>query len=666
MKNFMILLSINNKIMPISIISLWFVFLIICLIIIKYIKQSKIKTINVSFFLFIYVLYLEFIYKIFINNNLFSFNTIKTILFSLFIIIFLSILTSLFKWKVNKTLSYIVSIYLVVMMLAQIVYYKFYRSMFSIYSFTNGTGQVMQFYPSIIKIIINIWYIFVLALIPLILFIIFNKYFSYNKINLNKIKIYSKVLATLVIILYLFIINDKSYYNLKKILFETHAPMISVNQTGLYTTQILDIHRAIFGFKEKLYLNESINTNYDLNNNALEIGYKKSSDKYINKLNDYFNSISPTNKNNYTGLFTGKNIILINAESFDTVAIDKDLTPTLYHMANNSFVFNNFYQPLFPISTSDGEYMNLLGMLPKEGTWSLSKTRDNYLPYALGNVFKNIGYNTYAFHNHDYKYYDRDLVYPNLGFEYYACGNGLEKKMNCSGWPNSDLDMINATEEYIKKSEKFVIYYMTVSGHLSYSPKINEIARKNKSLVEDLNYSNDIKYYIATNIELDKAIERLLYILEENNKLNDTLIVIVPDHYPYGLTTKELNEKSSFNRDDKFDLYRTTLIMYNPNIKRTEIDKYVSGLDIVPTIYNLFGVQYDSRLYSGTDVFSNSEGIVMLSDRSWITNKGKYDSILNKYTPGMNKSYVKNTNIKVDNKFKAASLIIDTDYYRNR
>lgn len=77
-------------------------------------------------------------------------------------------------------------------------------------------------------------------------------------------------------------------------------------------------------------------------------------------------------------------------------------------------------------------------------------------------------------------------------------------------------------------------YYMTVSGHMDYDFGGNSIASKNKNKVDNLPYSEEAKAYLATQIELDKALELLINKLEESNKLNDTIIVLLGDHYPYG------------------------------------------------------------------------------------------------------------------------------------
>ena len=176
-----------------------------------------------------------------------------------------------------------------------------------------------------------------------------------------------------------------------------------------------------------------------------------------------------------------------------------------------------------------------------------------------------------------------------------------------------------------------------------------------------------MKSYIAANKELDKALEYLLDYLDKKEMLDDTLIVLSPDHYPYGLTCDELNEISDKDRCDKFELYHTSLIMYNPKIEKTEINKVVAGIDILPTIYNLFGVEYDSRLLMGTDMLSDKEGIVILSDRSWVSDYGTYDTINNVFTPFNNKKvdkdYVNKINNIVNEKVSISAMILDKDYY---
>ena len=631
------------------------------------------KKINIFYWWVFWILFLEYIYRIFIIKDFFNINTLIVTVFSFIYITLFSFVTNVFCEKANKIITVFLTIIITFFTLAQIVYYNFYNSIFSFYSLTTGTGQVLHFWSMIVEVIVRIWYIFALILIPAILFIIFNnKIFEYKR---NKgIILYTFIIGLIVSVLSSYVLIKKydkgQLYSLNNLIYKTHAPMLTINKTGLLTMEVIDIYRYFFGFEENFDIkkDEVKNVSKKIEYNKLDIDFDKlieeSNDETIKSMHEYFSSLTPSEKNKYTGMFKGKNLIFITAEAFDTIAIDENITPTLYKIANNGFIFNNYYQPLYPVSTSDGEYMNVMSLIPKEGVWSFYKTSKNYMPFGIGNMFKKLDYNTYGFHNHNYNYYHREKSHTNIGLTYYGCGNGLEKKMNCKHWPNSDFEMIKATTPYYLNDDKpFMTYYMTVSGHLNYNFSGNNMASRNKSRVKNLNYKDSIKAYYATQIEFDKAIEELLNELEESGKLDDTLIVIAPDHYPYGLTTKDMNTVSRIDRTDKFENYHTSLIMYNPKIENKIVDKAISGIDILPTIYNLFGIDYDSRLLMGSDIFSNTEHIVILSDRSFITSKGKYNSITGEFSnPNVSKEYIDNINKIRNEKFKMLSLILEKDY----
>lgn len=639
------------------------------------------KKIHGSIFCAFWIVYLELIYRIFIVGNFFSLNTLSVILFSMTWMAITALIVGLFNEKVNRIISYFILFFYTLITLAQIVYYNFYDSIFSFFSLTTGTGQVMQFWQMILEVIARIWYVFALTLVPLILYYIFNKkIFKFNKLRLKDILLNLVLLVfSLTMILVEVTYDNKGVYSLNRLIYKTHAPMLTINKTGLWSMQIIDLYRYIFGFEEEVEVStveeapEEVELEKEKEYNKIDIDFEslieKESNSTIKNMHKYFSSVVPSEKNKYTGLFKDKNLIFITAEAFDTIAIDKDITPTLYKMANNSYIFTNYYQPLYPVSTSDGEYMNLISLIPKEGVWSFYKSSKISMPMGFGTMFKNEGYTSYGFHNHTYKYYDRHLSHPNIGLSYIGCGNGLEKKMNCKRWPNSDYEMIEATTDYYLNDEKpFATYYMTVSGHLNYNFYGNSMSARNKKKVKNLKYSDAIKAYYAAQIELDKAMELLLKKLEEKGVLDDTLIIMGPDHYPYGLTQKQMNEVSNIDRSDKFENYHTTLIMYNPSIEKTVIDKTISGLDLLPTIYNLYGIEFDSRLLMGRDIFSDSEHIVILSDRSWITEAGRYNSVTRKFTKTteeeIDDDYIDRINSIVNNRFSMSALILDNNYYK--
>ena len=309
--------------------------------------------------------------------------------------------------------------------------------------------------------------------------------------------------------------TKKSIYTAKNLYYNQHYPNQMAQTFGILTTMRLDLERTISGFEEKTIEvaetpDKEVNKNPKIEYNVADIDYdsliKNETNEEIKNIHNYVKSSTPSEKNIYTGMFKGKNLIAIVAEAFSPIAVNKDLTPTLYKLVNSGFVFNNFYTPVYYVSTSDGEYVTLNSLLPKESVWSFSKSSKNYLPYAYGNLFKEMGYTTYAFHDGTYKYYNRHLSHPNMGYTYKACGNGLEKSMKCKIWPQSDLEMINATYDYYKDSEHFMTYYMTISGHLQYNFYGNNMSYRNRELVKDLDKSTAIKAYIAAQKELAKVI----------------------------------------------------------------------------------------------------------------------------------------------------------------
>ena len=630
-----------------------------------------------------YLLNILYIFFILLVFNIALFNKITyyffyILLFSILTGTIISLITGFLNESVNKISNIVINSVITLIFIAQLIHYRFYQSIFSIYSLING-AQVFGFMSAIGKVMLHNTEYIIFLLFPLFFFIVLGLNISFKKYTKKELLILIGIIPISLLLSILILNTDKDKnYNAKDLYYNTHAPTISTQKLGLLTTMRLDLKRAIFGFTDKIMLEdkeiEEVNKSENKKEyNILNIDFDKlieeeDNDK-IRSLHKYFKSVTPTEKNKYSGMFKDKNLIVITAEAFSPIAIDKELTPTLYKMYTEGFSFSNFYTPIFYVSTSDGEYVSLTSLLPKEGVWSFQESSKISLPFVYGNILKDYGYSANAYHNGRYNYYKRNLSHPNMGYKYVGCGNGLEKKINCKIWPQSDLEMINATIDDYIENEKFLAYYMSISGHLNYTYNGNMMATKNRDKVKNLKYSEAIQAYLATNIELDKALESLINSLKEKGKLDDTVIVISADHYPYGLTINEMKERATYINDEKFDIHKNNLIIWNSQIKTPiKIDKYASSLDILPTVLNLLGIEYDSRLLMGTDILSNSEGLVIFNDRSWITKYGKYDAIKGKFTEYINleekQKYIDEINEIVKNKFNASRLILETNYYK--
>lgn len=636
--------------------------------------KNFINKYNLLIFNILFILFMDICFKLLVFNQIFNITTIYMILFDLIFAIIITILESLFSNKINKIITFILTIFTSLLIVSQYVYFLYYDAIFSIYSLFHG-AQVFGFLGSIIEVMLQNIFSILLLFIPLITFFLIFKKLNFERKNYyyNIFSIGSSVIIYILVILLLHISNDNKTYSSYKLYFETHVPKLTVRDFGVLTEMRLDLKRTVFGFEEKvksIEKEEVIPVQKEVTYNQMDIDFDslilEGKNETIKSMHEYFKNEMPTNQNSYTGMFEGKNLIVFVAEAFSPMSINKDLTPTLYKMYNEGFQFTNFYTPVYYVSTSDGEYVSLTSLLPKDGTWSMSTSSKNYLPFVYGNMFKEIGYNTRAYHNGTYTFYNRNLSHPNMGYEFKACYGGLN--INCGVWPQSDIEMINATiDEYIN-DEHFMTYYMTVSGHLQYTYVGNSMATKNKSYVEYLPYNDKIKAYLATQIELNKAIELLINKLEEAGKLDDTVIAISADHYPYGLTNDEIKSYADYVIDDKFDIHKNSFILWNSKMEKSiKVTKYASSLDIVPTIFNLFNLEYDSRLLMGKDILSDSKGIVIFNDRSWITNSGKYDSVKDEFTPfkdNVSNDYIDNINNEVYNKFLMSKLILEKDYYR--
>lgn len=631
---------------------------------------QKILLTNPVCYLFYTILFLEILVKIKVFQNFhFFYPTILGLGIAMILGIFI-----IYKHKYSPIIFSILLLLLGFYYCAQILYHDFFKMFMTIYSLGNG-GQIAEFYKDAFQLIIQNIHWVILSFIPFLFYVIKGKkYICFIPFQKRQNLIYIGCSICVFIMSYFSLyLPSSSTSSALDIYKESTISEQSVNRLGMMTSLKLDLSSFLFGKKTEIDHNifdidlpEDIFASPQIMNIDFEAMKKATNNKTILKMHDYFQTVQPTYKNEYTGMFKDYNLILMTCEGFSPYAVNKDVTPTLYKMAHEGFVFNNFYTPIWGVSTSDGEYVHMQSLIPKSGVWSFEESSNNALPFVMGQQFKKMGYTTKAYHNHSYKYYGRNKSHPNLGYDYKAVGHGLNIRKT---WPESDLEMIEKTVgEYINE-DKFHTYYMTVSGHTNYTWSGNSMATKNKNAVKNLNYSELAKGYLATQIELDKAMEKLLKELKKAGKDQNTLIVMSADHYPYGLPEKNYNELAGHKIEKNFELYKNVLIIYSPSMKEPIIvDKAGSSLDILPTISNLLGIEYDSRLLMGRDILSNSEPLIIFSNKSFITDKVQYNSQtdeaiwLNGVTE--DKAYLKRMQQIVKQKFQYSEMILDYNYYK--
>lgn len=623
------------------------------------------KGLKLLLFNFISLLFLEGLFAVIAFDNYIISTLLAVITYALVCAGIYTIILRLLKYKFSLISGIIIYASTGIIFGTQIVFKRLFNTYFQVSLFTIS-DQLSSFGKETFIAIFSNIHLILLCFIPLILFIVFRKKLISEKPKKQEILILSAILIAFLCSHLLYAGTNKIT---NKLIYKSNDNIGSVEHLGVGHAFLLDVVKTVTSFEEKIVIvtppdiNEEENIDYQYN--ILDIDFSKGNNDVIN---DYMINSTGTKQNEYTGIFKGKNLVYVVAESFHTIGVSEELTPTLYKLINSGFKFENFYVPN-NLSTIGGEFQAITGLYPDNNVLSIWRSGSNYYPYGIANVFKKLGYNTYAYHNNSYVFQDRHNYLKSMGFDNFkACYNGLEKLINCSIWPQSDVDMIDkTTSDYLGKDKPFLAYYMTVSGHFSYAFADNYIAYKNQKYVSGLNYSNEVKGYIATQIELDRALELLINRLEQEGILEDTVIVMLADHYPYDLSLKEVNEASTYERDDVVEINHNNLIIWNKNIKPTTVEKVSMSMDVLPTVYNLFGVEYDSRLLMGTDIFSNSEGIAIMKNRSWVTNKGTYYSATNKFVSSeeVSDDYVDTINQIVSNKLNISKMIISNNYYKS-
>lgn len=647
------------------------------------------------------LMYMEGILKVSVFRNLFDLGFVYMVLFSIPVGGVMYFLSTLLGETANRRIALALIATATVIYGAQLIYYKVFSTFLSVYSFI-GAGQAMQFYNTIGRVMLYNIVELVLFILPFCFFLLLGKRYLPVLQADAEFRLRVAVMAAAVQFLAVSAVKLSKYGDLSPAYLYSDTFIIdaSVNKFGVLTTMRLDIKHLLggspaaslaeddeLGDDEKkfehidedssekgkrsadyaAYSNSTNEGGFNVMNIDFESLIADEEDEELKEMHEYFMNVEPTAKNDHTGRFRGKNLILITAEGFSPYAVDEVLTPTLYKMMTEGYQFSNFYTPIWGVSTSDGEYTTCMGLIPKAGIWSMYRSGENLVPFCLGNQLRRLGYETHAYHNHYFDYYRREISHPNMGYEYKALGNGLDVTET---WPESDLEMIDLTaNEYINDAP-FHTYYMTVSGHLEYSFGGNAMSQKNKDYVNDLEYSNAVKAYLACNIELDRAMESLIAKLEEAGIAENTVIAISPDHYPYGLTVEEISELAGHEVERAFELYKSILIVWHQGIEAETVNKPCSSLDILPTLSNLMGIEYDSRLLMGKDIFSEGEPLVVFSNRSWMTNRARYDSSTGEMMPvdegdEPDEEYKKQISAMVARKFGYSAMVLDKNYYEH-
>ena len=342
--------------------------------------------------------------------------------------------------------------------------------------------------------------------------------------------------------------------------------------------------------------------------------------------------------NNYTGKYSGYNMINIIGETLEIRFAHPILTPNLWNIMNNSMYFENYYVSEFQEgATCNTEFMSHASLFPVvTSIWSGNmcqneNTTNDIFKYAMPAQLEANGYNSYYFHLGYRGFYNRGNFIPNFGFK-----KSNVKFMQDLGYYNgnvTDNHNIEFFERFIDYSKPFYVSNLTYSMHGGYddeslgvnSERANRVL---EALDKPLTYFDDmiqVFYYLQKLTYFDDYLGDLLNLLEEKGVKDKTLINIYRDHSPYMMNSDHYTKymqryhpemdyhKSSIER------YNHPLLIYDCGNPKKEIIKYAgSTIDLVPTFLNLLGFNEENvsyRHFMGQDMLSGNS-VAFLSQQS--------------------------------------------------
>jgi phosphoglycerol transferase MdoB-like AlkP superfamily enzyme len=398
---------------------------------------------------------------------------------------------------------------------------------------------------------------------------------------------------------------------------------------------------------------------------SFNLGNKKT----INTIHTLLSSNENTFNNEFSGLYEGKNLLLIEAESLNNFAIDPTLTPTLYRLMTNGMYVDGYNSPLLFGSTSDTEFMVNTSLYPSNsGYITYHRYASNQFPTTLAKQFKEVGYETDAYHNSAGDFYNRNTMLKQLSY------NFLDSNLLGLGAGETDSTTLSIVKWIIFEKTKHLSFWITYSGHQPYSldslnpTLLSYYDRVNKFYPE---LPSQEKVYIAKIMDFDASLESFIYDFERNNKLDDLVIIIYGDHKP-----KEIFEnKQDFHQycDTKgyeYDFcFNTPFIIWDNQNRSQVIKKTSSPLDIAPTIFDLFNINYDKSHVIGRSIFDpNYDGFYFNESGIIKTDYFTYDSINQTMISEVSTNLNDNTNLdealNLYQNMQTLRKMVDINYFK--
>ena len=563
-----------------------------------------------------------------------------------FVSILLSFILSWFNKLISKILILVISF-----VLSEYTFFQIgFNNFIGVYASVNTKSQLGAVKDYIIDFFSSFKEIYYLAFIPFIILVLY--YIFLDKLTEKKIDkrfplktniMFEPGIRTITSILALAFTGFLYYESLDATFMQNKLQTITnkelfaypsiasttINQFGVLGFGFLDIKSTMVEAPSKTTYtayendgkdNSKSDLKREIDDTILDAIIKNETNTTLNNISNYIKNKDITDYNDHTGMFEGKNVIVIMMESTNDMIINKDLYPNFYKLYSEGISFKNNYSPRNSCATGNNEFSGMTGLYTIQNNCTANVFSNNTYFTSIFNIFKNAGYRATSMHDYTEQYYVRNIIHKNLGSEAYYNVNDLNIKYynEYKNWA-SDEDFMNAAMDITlndTSDKPFMLWLTTVSAHQPY--KVSSVeGDKYLNITEGTDYSMEVRRYMSKLKTFDNSLGILLDKLKASGKLDDTVIVLYGDHYPYGLKNKDISSVLTYDLDD-YEVERVPMVIYNSTIKSEVVEKYSSYINLTPTLANLFNLDYDPRYYMGTDVFSDDYlNMVAFADGSW-------------------------------------------------
>ena len=626
---------------------------------------------------------IEMLFKALSGFDIFEYSSLRILISTLILSTIVTFISSLTKRKWLRNLINLLFIFIYALYTWLQIGFINYLGVYISFNTSSQFGAVADYIFDYLMSFKLIYYVIFLPFIFIFIWytIVCRKRAYYKlKINLKTLLIIPFLLVLSLIyygsITLPFMQNEFQIKSNIKLFNNPDVPTVAVNQFGTTVFGILDYKSFLFPVDEEnndfnmTYEEEEIITNREVSE-ALEEITKTEENKKYSGLNNYFASQNVTDYNDYTGIFEGKNVVVILLESVNEAFINEEYFPNFSKLYNEGWSWKNTYSPRNSCATGNNEFSALTSLYSIYNACTANVYKNNTYFQSIFNLFNNKGYTTTSMHDFSEWYYYRSTIHKNMGSgKFYGAKDlGIKTAGYYGEWP-SDIEFFEKAFDIILNNDSdapWMTWLTTVTSHQPYSTS-STYGDLYKNDFKKLGYSNAVSRYLSKLKVVDEAIGVMIEKLKAAGEFENTVIVMLADHYPYGLSKSYIKEMITHDLSD-YEIEKTPFVIYNASMEPKVFDEYNSYINLVPTLANLLNLEYDPRLYMGDDLLSDDyESLVVFADGSWKNEIAYYNASTSKVKYYTDVIYTFDEIQKINNdvslKISMSSKAIKNNYFK--